>query len=50
MLEDFDGDGRLDLMVSSIGFTDQMHLYHNDGDGHFSDRTATSGLRAKPVA
>jgi hypothetical protein len=44
VLEDFDGDGRLDLMVSSIGFGDQMHLYHNDGDGHFSDRTATSGL------
>jgi len=47
VLEDFDGDGRLDLMVSSIGFTDQVHLYHNDGDGHFSDRTATSGLQGE---
>jgi hypothetical protein len=43
-LEDFDGDGRLDLLISSIGFGDQMRLLHNDGDGRFSDRTATSGL------
>ncbi len=44
VLEDFDNDGLLDLMVSSIGFQDQIRVFHNDGDGHFSDRTATSGL------
>jgi hypothetical protein len=44
LVEDFDGDGRLDLMVSSSGPLDQMHLFHNNGDGTFSDVTRRSGL------
>jgi hypothetical protein len=47
VLEDFDNDGRLDLMTSSIGFKDQIRLFHNDGDGHFTDVTATSGLEGE---
>ena len=42
--EDFDGDGLLDVMVTSIGLRDQMHFYHNNGDGTFSDRTREAGL------
>jgi len=44
LVEDFDGDGRLDVMVSSSGPLDQMHLFHNNGDGTFSDVTRQSGL------
>ncbi len=43
-VEDFDGDGRLDIMVSSSGPLDQMHLFHNNGDGTFTDVTRKSGL------
>ncbi len=42
--EDFDGDGLLDVMVTSIGLRDQMHFFHNNGDGTFSDRTREAGL------
>ncbi|NYF78310.1 CRTAC1 family protein [Granulicella arctica] len=44
IMEDFDGDGLLDIMVSSSGPLDQMHLFHNNGDGTFKDITAQSGL------
>jgi hypothetical protein len=44
ILEDFDGDRRLDLMWSSMGFTDQMRFFHNRGDGTFEDRTREAGL------
>ena len=42
--EDFDRDGFLDVMVSSMGFTDQMRLFRSDGDGKFTDRTVEAGL------
>ncbi len=44
IVEDFDGDGRLDVMVTSSGPADQMHLFHNNGDGTFRDVTRRSGL------
>ncbi len=44
LMEDFDGDGLLDVMVSSMGVRDQMRYLHNDGDGRFSDRTEAAGL------
>jgi hypothetical protein len=43
-IDDFDGDGLLDLMISSSGPRDQMHFFHNNGDGSFSDRTRQAGL------
>lgn len=46
VLEDFDGDELLDVMVSAWGFTasNQMRVFRNNGDGSFSERTAESGL------
>ena len=44
ILEDFDEDGNLDVMCSSIGFHDQLRLYHNNGDGTFTERTEQAGL------
>ncbi len=38
---DFDGDGRLDLVVTSYP---ALFLFHNNGDGTFSDVSASSGL------
>jgi FG-GAP-like repeat/ASPIC and UnbV len=43
-MEDFDGDGLLDLMISSSGPEDQLLFFHNNGDGTFSDRTREAGL------
>ena len=44
IMEDFDGDGLLDIMVSSSGPLDPMHFFHNNGDGTFTDRTREAGL------
>jgi FG-GAP-like repeat/ASPIC and UnbV len=48
IMEDFDGDGLLDIVVSSSGPLDQMHLFRNNGvkDGQvsFTDISAQAGL------
>ena len=44
VMEDFDGDGLLDIVVTSSGPLDQTHLFHNNGNGTFSDRTEAAGL------
>jgi hypothetical protein len=44
VLEDFDGDGFLDLMLSSQGPLDQLRYFRNNGDGAFSERTSEAGL------
>ncbi len=44
ILDDFDNDGRLDLMLSANGLEDPMHFFRNSGDGTFEDRTAEAGL------
>jgi hypothetical protein len=43
---DFDRDGHPDLFVPQNGV---CKLYRNDGKGHFSDITASTGELAKPV-
>ena len=53
ILDDFDGDGRLDLMLSAMGFADQMRFFRNHGDGTFEERTDAGrphgrGGRAQP--
>jgi hypothetical protein len=44
VIEDFDGDGLLDIMKSSSGLRDQLRLFRNNGDGTFTDRTKEAGL------
>lgn len=45
VLEDFDNDGYLDLMVSSIGLRDQLRYFRNQADGTFKDLTMPAGLK-----
>jgi len=42
--DDFENNGLLDIVLSSMGVCDQMKYFHNNGDGTFSDRTAEAGL------
>jgi hypothetical protein len=44
IIEDFDGDGNLDVMVSSMGLRSQLRYFHNDANGKFTDRTQQAGL------
>ena len=43
-IEDFNGDGYLDLVASSWGPTDPLRYFENRGDGGFTDRTDAAGL------
>lgn len=44
VMEDFDGDGLLDLMLSSSGPLDQLQYFRNNGDGSFTEKTREAGL------
>lgn len=44
VLEDFDGDRRLDLVWSAMGFDEEVRFMRNRGDGTFEDRTREAGL------
>ena len=44
IMEDFDGDGHLDVFATSWGLCDQVRYFRNGGDGSFSDRTEEAGL------
>ncbi len=45
--EDFDGDGDLDVVVSSWGLLDQMRYFSNEGDRGFVERTQAAGLEGQ---
>jgi hypothetical protein len=44
IMEDFDNDGLLDIVVTSMSPTQSMAFYRNRGDGTFEDRTRAAGL------
>ncbi len=46
VMEDFDHDGLLDLMISAWGFDDrdQLRVFRSNGDGTFTERTEQAGL------
>ncbi|HEY3741248.1 MAG TPA: FG-GAP-like repeat-containing protein [Bryobacteraceae bacterium] len=43
--EDFDGDGLIDVAISSMDDCVPLKLFHNNGDGTFTDRAKEAGLR-----
>ncbi len=43
-IEDFDRDGDLDVMTSSIGFSDPLRLFLANGDGTFRDASKQAQL------
>jgi tetratricopeptide (TPR) repeat protein len=44
VVDDFDNDGLLDIVASSVDVCDPLHFYHNNGDGTFTDRAVQAGL------
>jgi hypothetical protein len=46
-LDDFDGDGFLDVVTSSSWLTDPLRFHRSRGDGTFEDATAAAGLRGQ---
>jgi tetratricopeptide (TPR) repeat protein len=44
IVEDFDGDGWLDIVTSSYDSCEPLHFFHNNGDGTFTNRAIQAGL------
>ncbi|ULC60755.1 CRTAC1 family protein [Flaviramulus sp. BrNp1-15] len=44
-VDDFNGDGYLDIIASSWGFQDQIKYFENDQNGSFIDKTIDAGLK-----
>ncbi len=44
IVDDFDNDGLLDVVISSMDTCEPLHFFHNNGDGTFTDRTVQAGL------
>ena len=44
IIDDFDNDGLLDVVVSSMNVCDPIRFFHNNGDGTFTDKTEQAGL------
>jgi tetratricopeptide (TPR) repeat protein len=44
VVDDFDNDGLLDVMISSYDVCEPLHFLHNNGDGTFTDRAVRAGL------
>lgn len=44
IVDDLDGDGDLDMMVSGRGADDQLRYFRNEGDGRFTEATVEAGL------
>ncbi len=44
IVDDFENNGLLDVVTSSMNMCEHMHYFHNNGDGTFSDQSEKAGL------
>jgi tetratricopeptide (TPR) repeat protein len=44
IVDDFENNGRFDVVVSSFNACEPLHYYHNNGDGTFTEQGAKAGL------
>jgi hypothetical protein len=44
IVDDFENNGLLDVVTSSMYTCEHLHYFHNNGDGTFADRTQQAGL------
>jgi tetratricopeptide (TPR) repeat protein len=44
IVDDFENNGALDVVTSSMNMCEHMHYFHNKGDGVFSDQSEKAGL------
>lgn len=44
ILDDFNNDGRLDVVASSWGLSGQLRFFQNEGNGQFVEQTQQAGL------
>jgi cytochrome oxidase Cu insertion factor (SCO1/SenC/PrrC family)/Cu/Ag efflux protein CusF len=44
IVDDFDNDGHLDIVTSSMDLCEPLHFFHNNGDGRFTEKTKEAGL------
>jgi hypothetical protein len=44
VVDDFENNGLLDIVATSMGVCDPMKYFHNNGDGTFTDRSVEAGL------
>ena len=44
IVDDFENNGRFDVVTSTYDACDPMHFFHNNGDGTFTDQAAKAGL------
>lgn len=47
IVEDFDNDGLLDIVISSVDACESIRYFRNNGDGSFTDRTTEAGLKSQ---
>jgi ASPIC and UnbV/FG-GAP-like repeat len=45
IVEDFENNGHLDVMISHMGIEEQVQYFHNNGDGTFTRATERAGLK-----
>jgi len=44
VVDDFENNGLLDVLISSKDYCESLHYFHNNGDGTFTERTQQAGL------
>src|SRR5260370_12354865 len=44
IVDDFENNGLLDVVTSSMNTCEHLHYFHNNGDGTFTDRSEQAGL------